>query len=346
MEKSHRSLISLFFIFFSIFLGFRYLFPLFSPFILGAGLALLAEPATRVLCKKLPRGLSAAFSVTAAFAILSLTVLFLGALLVRQLRLLPQIVPTLEHTAVTGMDALSRWLQAMTYSAPGNLGEYLRHSIGTFFSGGTAFLDKATAWLLDLAGRLLSHVPDSALGLGTALISSYMIAAKLPGIRKRLAAMAEKPLLGGVLTAARRLRRTAGGWLLAQAKLSGITCLIIGAGFLLLRIPHGLLWAGLTALVDAFPVLGTGAVLVPWSLVSLVQGDVARGIGLLGIYAVVAVTRSVLEPRLVGRQLGLDPLITLFALYAGYRLWGLAGMLLAPMAAAMAAQLLPRNEKL
>ena len=48
----------------------------------------------------------------------------------------------------------------------------------------------------------------------------------------------------------------------------------------------------------------------------------------------------------MGRQLGLDPLITLFALYAGYRLWGLAGMLLAPMAAAMAAQLLPQNEKL
>ena len=115
---------------------------------------------------------------------------------------------------------------------------------------------------------------------------------------------------------------------------------------MLLRIPYGLLWAVLTALVDAFPILGTGAVLVPWSLVSLAQGNVAQGIGIAGIYAVVAVTRSVLEPRLVGRQLGLDPLITLFALYAGYRLWGLAGMLLAPMAAAMAAQLLPRNEKL
>ena len=215
MEKHHRSLISLLFVFFAVFLGFRYLFPLFSPFLLGAGLALLAEPGTKVLCKKLPRSLSAALSVTAAFTILALTVLFLGALLVRQLKLLPQIVPALERTAVTGMDALSRWLQEMTYAAPGNLGEYLRQKIGTFFSGGTAFLDKAAVWLLDLAGRILSHVPDSALGMGTALISSYMISAKLPRIRKRLAAMAEKPMFRSALAAGKRLRHAAGAgcWL-------------------------------------------------------------------------------------------------------------------------------------
>ena len=346
MEKHRRGFIPLILAFFGLFLGFRYLFPLISPFLLGAGLALLAEPLTKLLSIKLPRGLSAAVAVTGTFAILSLTLLLLGALVVRQLKLLPQIVPGLANAALTGMDALSRWLQALTYTAPENLGGYLRQNIGAFFSGGSAFLDKAAGWLLNLAGQIISHVPDSALGFGTALISSYMISAKLPRIRRRLAALLEKPPLAGTITALKRLRRTAGGWLLAQLKLSGITCLILSAGFLLLRIPHWPLWAGLTALVDAFPILGTGAVLVPWSLFCLVQGDVARGVGLMGIYAVVAVTRSVMEPRLVGRQLGLDPLITLFALYAGYRLWGVAGMLLAPMAAAMAAQLLPRDDKL
>ena len=112
-----------------------------------------------------------------------------------------------------------------------------------------------------------------------------------------------------------------------------ITFLVALTGMLLLRIPHGPLWAGVVALVGAFPVLGAGTVLLPWSLICLLQGETARGIGLLGIYAAAALTRSILEPRLVGRQLGLDPLVTLFALYAGYKLAGLAGMLLAPMAA-------------
>lgn len=93
------------------------------------------------------------------------------------------------------------------------------------------------------------------------------------------------------------------------------------------------------ALVDAVPVLGTGTVLLPWSLILFLQGDNARSIGLLGLYGVISLTRSVLEPKLVGRELGLDPLVTLFALYAGYKLWGIGGMILSPLLAVTAIQL-------
>ena len=68
------------------------------------------------------------------------------------------------------------------------------------------------------------------------------------------------------------------------------------------------------------------------------QGDSARGIGLLGIYGAATLIRSALEPKLVGKHLGLDPLVTLIALYAGYKLWGLMGMLLAPLLAVAATQ--------
>ena len=117
-----------------------------------------------------------------------------------------------------------------------------------------------------------------------------------------------------------------------------VTWAVVSLGFLLLRIPYGLLWAVLVALVDAFPVLGTGTVLVPWSLVCFLQGDSARGIGLLGIYGAATLIRSALEPKLVGKHLGLDPLVTLIALYTGYKLWGLMGMLLAPLLAVAATQ--------
>ena len=83
----------------------------------------------------------------------------------------------------------------------------------------------------------------------------------------------------------------------------------------------------------ALPVLGTGIILLPWSIVSMVQGNYFLGIGLLGIYCAAVITRSVLEPRLVGNQLGLDPLLTLMFLYGGFRFWGVAGMLLSPILA-------------
>ena len=66
-------------------------------------------------------------------------------------------------------------------------------------------------------------------------------------------------------------------------------------------------------------------------LVCLVQHNTGRALGLVGLYIATALTRSTLEPRLVGRQLGLDPLVTLIALYVGFRLWGLPGMILSPL---------------
>ena len=145
--------------------------------------------------------------------------------------------------------------------------------------------------------------------------------------------------------ALRRLKHTLGGWLKAQLKLSGITFTVATTGLFLLQIPYAPLWGALIALVDAFPVLGTGAVLVPWSLVSFLQGDHLLAFGLLGLYAAAAVTRTVLEPRLVGKQLGLDPLVTLMALYAGFKLFGLLGMILAPMLAVTTTQLLELKPK-
>ena len=95
------------------------------------------------------------------------------------------------------------------------------------------------------------------------------------------------------------------------------------------------------SLVDALPVLGTGTVLVPWAVICFLQGEGARAIGLLGVYAVVTLSRSMLEPKLVGRHLGLDPLVTLMALYAGYRLWGVGGMIFAPLLAVTIMQVTP-----
>lgn len=316
-------------------LAVRYLLPLLLPFLLGAGLALLAEPMVRLLSRRfpLPRGIAAAIGVSMALCFLSLLLFLLAALAVKELQTLAGILPDFGSMAKKGIASLSGWLQGLTGYAPASLREPLSRSIGEFFSGGTALLDRGVGYVLGLAGGILSHLPDGALGIGTAIISGYMISAKLPGIRKRLASLLPRERLGQVPEVLDRIRTALGGWLKAQLKLAAVTWAILCAGFLLLRIPYGFLWALLVAALDAFPVLGTGTILLPWSLICLLQSDTPRSIGLLGIYVVVSLTRSVLEPRLVGRHLGLDPLVTLFALYAGYKLAGLPGMLLAPMAA-------------
>lgn len=324
----------------------RYLLPLIFPFLLGSLLALAAEPLVKFLCRRLrlPRPAAAGIGIGLSFLFLAMLVLLLGALLLRQLRALTQVLPGLEESLRGGMQNLSGELAALADRVPGGMSEVLKSRIGDAFSGGSALLDKAVSWLLHLASGILKQVPGRALSFGTAIIASFMISAKLPKLKASLRSRGALPKLQPVLETLRRLRSALGGWLKAQLKLSGVTFLVAAAGLLLLRVPYAPLWAAGIALVDAFPILGTGAVLIPWSLVSFLQGDTVLAFGLLGLYAAAAVTRSVLEPRLVGQQLGLDPLVTLMALYAGFRLFGIGGMLLAPLVAVTVTQLVQIGE--
>lgn len=342
MNPLSRKIVTLGVLLLGLYVGIRYLLPLLFPFLLGGALALAAEPVVRFLCKRLhlPRPAAAGIGVSMSFAFLTMVILVLAALLLRQLRALAGIVPDLEYTIRGGMQTLSSRLLELADRAPGGTAAVLKSRINEFFSGGSALLDRATAYLLHLASGILSQVPGRALSFGTAVIASFMISAKLPALKASLGRRLGLQKLQPLLEALRRLRQSLLSWLKAQLKLSGITFTVAAAGLLLLQIPYAFLWAAAIALVDAFPILGTGAVLVPWSLVSFLQGDTVLAFGLLGLYSAAAITRTVLEPRLVGKQLGLDPLVTLIALYTGFKLFGLAGMIFAPMLAVTVTQLM------
>lgn len=346
MRPGVRKALSLLGIFLAVWLSVRFLLPLMFPFLLGTALAVAAEPAVRHLRQwtRLPRGAASALAVSGVFLLVSILTLLLAALLVRELGVLARILPNLEDTARAGVSSLENWLLFLSAKTPKSIQPLLRQNITDFFSDGTALVDKGIRYLLGLAGSILGHIPGSALGLFTAIISGYMISAKLPKLRAWFLRRFPREKLRPMLDALKRSRKAVSSWLLAQLQLSGVTFAILLVGYLLLGISYAPLWALLTAVVDALPVLGTGSILLPWSLISLLQGNVAQAIGLVGIYVVVAVTRSVLEPRLLGKHLGLDPLATLVALYVGYKLWGIGGMILAPLLAVTALQIAPEKE--
>ena len=322
-------------------LAVRYLLPLIMPFLLGLALAVSAEPMTRFFRRRLgiPRRIASGISVSFAFCFLAVSGMLLCALVIRELRALAGILPELASAAQTGLTALQEKLVRFSGELPGELGPALAQSVAALFSGSSSLADKAIGYLLGLTGTILSHIPRSFLGIGTAVISGFMISARLSRIRawvlKRIPEEKWRAWLGWW----KRLKSTALRYLAAQAKLSAVTFWILLAGFWWLRVPYPFLWALAVALVDAFPVLGTGTVLLPWAVLTAVQGETVRALGLAGLYAVVCVTRSVLEPKLLGKHLGLDPLVTLAAMYAGFRLLGLPGMILAPMLAVTVLQL-------
>jgi len=323
-------------------LGVRYILPFALPFLLAAALALVSEPLVKVFQHRLHlrRSVASGIGVSIALLLTLLITLMLCAFLLKELGELAGILPDLEDTATTGMASLEGFFVSLAAKAPKSVNTVLTHSVENLFSGSSRVLDQVSGRLLDMASGILKGLPDSALGLGTWILASFMTSAKLPKIKAFLRQRLPARWREEYVPALKQLRHSLAGWLLAQLKLTGITFCVLTVGFLVLQVRHAPLWAALISLVDALPILGTGTVLIPWSLVCFLQGDTIQAIGLLGTYAVAALLRSVLEPKLVGKQLGLDPLVTLMALYAGYHLWGLLGMLLAPLTAVTLTQLL------
>jgi sporulation integral membrane protein YtvI len=106
-------------------------------------------------------------------------------------------------------------------------------------------------------------------------------------------------------------------------------------GFLILDVQYAFLLALAIALIDALPAIGTGIILMPWSLVELIAGNYKKGISLFVLYLIILIVRQIIEPKIMSSSFGTNPVLTLIGMYAGLRLFGIAGMVLVPIFLAM-----------
>ena len=327
---------------FLLWLGVRYVLPVAMPFLLGTVLALSAEPVVDFCVKKgkLPRPAAAGVGIVSVLVAMIALLSLLGAVVVRELGEMAKALPDLQQTARDGMGLLQNYLTNLADNAPDGMKPLLESTVSRFFDDGTAVMDRVADRIPGIVGSVLGAVPDGVLGIGTGLIAGFMISARLPKLRAKLKDSLPEKWKENYFPTLRRVRSVLWGWLKAQLILCLTTYGIVTVGFLFMRIPYGPAWAVLVAVVDAVPLLGTGTVLVPCALVSLLQGEGTRALCYLVLYGLSAGVRAVLEPKLVGKHLGLDPLVTLIAIYTGYRFWGFLGLILAPMAASAAAQIL------
>ena len=102
-------------------------------------------------------------------------------------------------------------------------------------------------------------------------------------------------------------------------------------GLHILGIENALVIAFLIAIFDVLPVLGTGGIMLPWILISFLNNQVKTGVGLLILYLVITGIRNIIEPKIVGKQIGLHPLLMLMCMYLGARLFGFLGIFILPI---------------
>ena len=315
----------------------RQLLPILMPFGIGFTLAVVADPGVKWLHQKrgMPRSIATGIGVTGVFILSMAIFLLVTSLFLRQLRQVSGWLPEITDAITQGTSLLKQWMLTMSGKMPGSIRQVTEQAVSSMFDGGNGLLKTATGKLTQLAGNAIGTLSHGFVGMVTAILSAFMFSMRLPQLREKIQGKIPTTLR----TAGRNFRKSLLHWILAQGKLAGVAFIFLFLGFLLLHIPKPLLWATLVTTVDFLPILGVGTVLIPWSIVCYIQGNGPKSLGLLGIFLLIWLVRSILEPKFIGKELGLDPLVTLACIYAGFRLWGLGGMLIAPIAAVCLVQL-------
>ncbi len=313
----------------------RFVGPVLLPFAIGLVPAYAADKAAARLQARLrsPRPVTAAACVGLMYILFFLLVWLLGLILFRELEAFFRALPSLAASLAGPVSRLEQSLLQMAARFPDGIGAALKQSTEAFFRSGAGLGNKLYDKVFSFASGFLRKAPDIALFSLTALLSGFFFAAELPDLKKLWEKKVPQSWRKKWETVPNKLKGTVFCWLKAQSKLMLITFLVLTAGFLILGLDYPLLLGSAIALIDALPVLGSGLILIPWSLLQFLAGNTFCGVGLLCIYGAAALIRTALEPRLLGRQMGLDPLLTLLALYAGYHFFGILGMILFPMGA-------------
>ena len=309
------------------------LLPLLAPFLLSMTAAAVMEPAVGTLTRKgvrrsLASGILTGIVLFVCLALLGSCAMGGAHLLTSYAKQTPRLLSSLSETA----DSVKSHMLVLLRNVP----DTVEQELLTAAEGMSEQLSEVPVWLsqkaLDSLTAFAKHSPDWLLFICTAVIGVYFFSVYFRDIcdffRRQLSeqTLHKLSLIRSVTLGA------AAGYLRVQCILSGVTFLILLAAFSLMGIDGKLSAAVGIAIIDALPILGAGAVLLPWAAIALLIGNVSRAVALLGVYGLLLVMHNLLQAKLMGSHLGLHPVTALVSLYVGWKLAGLGGMLLLPIA--------------
>lgn len=310
------------------FLFFRYLFPIFLPFLVGWLLSLpISALADRLETKGVPRGISALAGILLFFALLGLLGFWSGTGILDWVRYFSDNLPRYTQIAEEKLAALWLEFDEVVARLPEGLRE-IAQSLQTEASGALLSLVKSFGSSIRLGG-----VGHFFIGFFVTLLSAYFFV-KDKQLVSRTYHTHIAPLFGlSIHTTKQELKASVWGYVKTQLILMGFVFSVTLVGMLVIGSPHALLLSVLIAVIDALPFFGSGLILWPGAAIQFVLGHTVLAIGYLALYGVIQIMRQVLQPKILGTQIGLHPLLTLFSMYFGFRCFGVLGLILGPIIA-------------
>ena len=328
---------------------FKYALSALMPFLLAAVISALVSPMAKRLSKKtkIPQKISAgvililifALTVSLLYFAISRLILELGDLLAR-LSENPEMIGNKVQGIVDKLTAngthfsfLQKIFESEALKSLGiDINSALRDALGSMISSLTGALPSA-------AVSLVKEIPNVLLFIIVFLIAAFYFSADAVSISDALSEILPSKWLEKIPVIKEKFKKTVTGYLKAYFFIMLLTFFEMLIGLTLLGVEYAFIMAIIISVVDILPILGTGAVLVPWAIFAFMSSNTPLGVGLLILYAVTLVVRQLAEPKIVGSTLGIHPLATLASVYLGLKFLGFVGIFVGPMVALLMREL-------
>ncbi len=337
LEKQKAFIINVAFIVLILLLGYigiKYVLPLLMPFVIGFVIALIFKHPIDLLTKKMKarRSVIAILILVLFYGLIGYIISLIGFKLFAFLQDLFGNAPTIYRDYI--LTAIQKITDNLADKYP-DIKVYLEDFTNDINTAIFDFLSKVSASVLDKIANFAGQLPSLLIKLIFMIVSSFFftidyyritrfVVLQFNGERRQMLYKLKDNGIG-----------TLGKFIRAYAMIISITFTELSIGFWIIGIPNPFFFGALVAIIDVLPILGTGAVLIPWSIISFVMGNNKIGIGMLLLYIIITVVRQTLEPKIVGQQIGLHPIVTLLLMFVGAQLMGVLGLFLLPIIATL-----------
>lgn len=307
----------------------------FMPFFIAGIVAIVIEPLIQFCRNRLhmSRQVSSFLIITMTIFVLIGSIIWGGIFIVNQLTNVSQdLGPFISQISDTFAEEKNRWAV--------QLSEYLpQEVIHTILDSVTEFIYHAGDYLQNFLGKILEFVlsvPTILLHVVVAIFALIFFTKDRIYILDTMEHHFPKKWMKKMKETSRILFTTFGEYGKAYGKILFMTFSELLLSFSILKalgyeLNHIFVLSAVTAIVDILPILGVGTILIPWILWQFFIGNSSFAIALLVVYGIILIIRQFLEPKMVSKQLGVHPLTTLIAMYAGFRFFGFMGLLFGPM---------------
>ncbi|MBR2371226.1 MAG: sporulation integral membrane protein YtvI [Clostridia bacterium] len=331
----------------------KYALGLFSPFLIGYGIAFmgvrLSEKIRRHFRIKRFGRTFAAVTVSAILAIIGFgayasihRLVYEGSRFINEL----SDEGTIEGFVNGAVEWGNRFIRGLPFSSAIMDGEQLSERIGGAISGLLQnAVERLGGKLTSFVGGIISGLPSLILFVTVTLISCYYFCFELDRVNAAIFKSLPRGIKKAVPDLRDRVSGVAMGYIKAYFTLYVITAASLTVGLMVLGVRYAFILAIIIATVDLLPVLGIGVIMIPWGVIALLRHDTFLGVGLLILFVLISITRQVLEPRILGKRLGIHPLITLITMYIGFKLFGIIGMISGPLVATVLSAVLSSKKR-